>query len=102
MGAWMLDIRHSLRGVGRHPGVAAAAIMSLALGIGVNTAVFSAVDSLLLRPVPLRDLDRTVYVFDSGAGNADRGLSFAGYERHRALDDTFAAVAATGGARPMS
>jgi predicted permease len=102
MGAWIVDIRHSLRGVARHPGVAAAAILSLALGIGVNTAVFSAVDTLLLRPVPVRDLDRTVYIFDSGPGDADRGSSFAGYERHRALTDTFTAVAATGGARPMS
>ena len=54
------NLRYSLRGLGRHPGFTAVAILSLALGIGANTAIFSLLDALLLRDLPVRHPERLV------------------------------------------
>jgi predicted permease len=59
------DVRYGLRQVRRNPSFSAVAITTLALGIGVNTAMFSAVDAVLIRPLPYDDADRLVMVWDS-------------------------------------
>jgi predicted permease len=59
------DIRHSARGLGRSPGFAVAVLLTLALGIGGNTAIFSVVDQVLLRPLPYPDGDRLVRIYES-------------------------------------
>jgi macrolide transport system ATP-binding/permease protein len=64
------DIRYALRWMARSPGFSAVAILSLGLGVGVNTAMFSLVDSLLFRPLPVTSPHTLVDVFTSG-GDGD-------------------------------
>ena len=54
------DVHYAVRMLGRNPGFAVVAILTLALGIGANTAIFSVVHSLLLKPLPYKDSDRLV------------------------------------------
>jgi putative ABC transport system permease protein len=58
------DIRYGFRSLLKRPAFTAIALLTLALGIGVNSAIFSAVDSILLRPLPLKDPERLVSVWE--------------------------------------
>jgi len=63
------DVRYSVRRLVARPGFAAVAIVTLALGIGANTAIFSVVRSLLLEPLPFADPDRLVMIWEADAAN---------------------------------
>ena len=60
------DLRLALRGLGRSPLFAAVAILSLALGIGANTAIFTLIDQILLRQLPVRDPESLVMLYQQG------------------------------------
>jgi predicted permease len=63
-----IDIRDALRGFARNRGFVAAAVLSLALGVGANTAIFSVASALLLRPLPYPQADRLVILWNRSPG----------------------------------
>jgi putative ABC transport system permease protein len=85
------DVRHALRTFLRNPGYAIAVVLTLALGIGVNTTMFSVVDAVLLRPVPLNAPDRVVKV-------GPRGFLYSTFRAVREESaDAFSAMSAYAG-----
>ena len=86
------DFRYALRQLGKAPGFAAVAIVTLALGIGANTAIFSLLDQALLRSLPVKDSDRLVILQSTGSFNGhtssriDESFSFS-YPMYRDLRD---------------
>ena len=95
----MGDLRYGLRLLRKSPGFAVVAILTLGLGIGANTAIFSTVDALLIRALPYTDPDRIVMVWEDAheAGfprNTPAPGSFTDWMR---LNRSFVAIAATRG-----
>jgi predicted permease len=80
------DIRYGLRGLRRNPGFAAVAVLSLALGIGATTAMFSLIYAVLLHPFPYADADRIVNLFGLTESAAGTSLSWLALSRPE-LDD---------------
>src|SRR5438105_2419139 len=69
-GGCMLDLRLAFRRLCATPVVSSVAVVSLALGIGANTALFSLANSLLLRPLPIREPSRLVVISDTATAGA--------------------------------
>jgi putative ABC transport system permease protein len=103
------DIRYGVRSLLKRPGFTAIALVALALGIGANTAIFSLVNAVLLRPLPFAEPDRLVWVWGNIKGGGNRAsvspLDFLDYRQQNSSFEEFAAsmqlrLNYTGGGEP--
>jgi putative ABC transport system permease protein len=103
------DLRYATRTLGNSPGFVAVAVLTLALGIGANTAIFSFVDGILLRPLPYPDADRIVRVLEKpplGDRNGISTLNFLDWQKQNNVFDFMAAqtgsnMTLSGGSEPV-
>lgn len=91
--AFLRDLRHSLRMFAQSPAFTLAAVAALTLGIGANTAIFSVVNAVLLKPVSFPDPDRLVIMLNAPQGSGP-GASPAKFQHYRAQDSVVENVSA--------
>src|SRR3954467_13535129 len=84
MPSFIRDFRYALRQLRSNLGFTALAILSLAIGIGAPTTIFTLVNLILLRPLPVRDADRLVYAYESSPGGS--GFHSFSYPQWRDLN----------------
>ena len=99
MDTLLQDLRHTVRGLARSPGFTLAAVAALALGIGAATAVFSIVNTVLLKPAPFPEPDRIVWLQVVSPQGRNPGGSPAKFAYWRAQDDVLQHVSAFRGGR---
>src|SRR5712671_1403311 len=99
MGILLQDVRYGLRVLWKNPGFTMVAVLSLALGVGANTAIFSIVNAVLLRSLPFSHPDRLVKIVanNRGVGAQDIGLSVPELDDLRSRAGVFEQVTATQG-----
>src|SRR5688572_31691342 len=73
----LTDLRYAIRSLSRTPGFAIAVVLTLGLAIGANTAIFSVVRGVLLKPLPHRDGERLVYLRQSVNGPGGENVLFS-------------------------
>jgi predicted permease len=94
------DIRYAVRSLLKRPAFTLVAVVTLALGIGANTAIFSVVNAVLLRPLPYPNADRLVAVAETSLESADISVAYPDYLDWRAQQSVFEEMSArmyTGG-----
>ena len=90
----MRDLRFALRQVARNPGFAAAAILTLALGIGASTSIFSVADAVLLRPLPYPHPEQLVRVWEQMPNGHRPNVAESNFDDFLTQNSTFASLAA--------
>jgi putative ABC transport system permease protein len=90
------DVRYGLRMLAKHPGFTAVAVLTLALGIGANTAIFSVVNAVLLRPLPYKSPDQLVQIWQTDLKNKTSQVppSYPDFVDWRTQNDVFQSIAA--------
>jgi predicted permease len=91
------DVRYALRMLRRSPGFTIVAVLSIGLGIGANTAIFSLIDTVLLKPLPVPSPDRLFFVDSSGGRSGQSGPPYPAFEIMRERNRHFSALAAVAG-----
>src|SRR5713101_5526121 len=91
------DLRYAARTLRKNPGFTLVAVLSLALGIGANTTIFSIVKSVLLRTLPVREPDKLMVLYGTRPRERDVGLahSYPDYLDFRGRTDVFSDIAAS-------
>jgi putative ABC transport system permease protein len=90
------DLRYGMRMLARSPGFTVVAVLTLALGIGANTAIFSVVNAVLLRPLPFPDSNQLVQIFETlpAQGVTSAGTSYLNFQDWERQNQAFDAMAA--------
>jgi predicted permease len=95
MNTTIRDLRYAIRSLGKNPGFAAVAVLTLALGIGVNSAVFSIVNAYLFRPLPVKDAEQLVAIATKdNTLEVPYEVSYPNYEDIRDRTEVFTDVVA--------
>src|SRR6202163_4095031 len=87
------DLRYGARMLRKSPGFTAVAVLTLALGIGANTAIFSLVNGVLLRPLPYRNPDRLTMVWEKSRAGSPDNVGYATYLDWKAQNKSFEQLA---------
>ena len=88
------DLRFAFRALAKSPGFTAVVVLTLALGIGANTAIFSVVNTVLLRPLPFAASNQLVSVVSTRRGNVPDNASYPDFADWRAQNHVFSEMAA--------
>ena len=99
MAALLQDLRYGMRTLAKNPGFTIVAVLTLALGIGANTAIFSVVDAVLLRPLPYPESERLFMVYQTLPQDAaqNTGVSYPNYLDWTQQNQAFDSIAAARG-----
>ena len=89
------DLRYALRSLKNSPGFTVATVLTLALGIGANTAIFSVVNAVLLRPLPFKDADRLVQIWGTSPGSKRDFVSQPDTDDWRSMTRSFSSLASS-------
>lgn len=93
MGNFLRELRYGVRSLGRSPGFSAIAVLTLALGIGASTAIFSVVHAVLLRALPYPDAEKIVRIWEESPKRHRMNLANQNFDDFRAQNTTFSDLA---------